>query len=198
MALKWQLIVVNKIRDWSVFLSMYIYVWQGGGSCPPVLMYKLMYISCLLTVTHQYVTYWKYKQWDVHWCCTRAIKSLHPLQFSFKRTCISLICRHIDCLQVVSDVQSDVQIWCQLRVLSGWCLLLYKTCPNVSHLMWGSIMSPTGFHLVFVPNQMLVLWGLPNQSHNALKITGLAFVFRIWTFQPSIWWKRIMWMIVPL
>ena len=31
---------------------MYIYVWQGGGSCPPVLMYKLMYISCLLTVAH--------------------------------------------------------------------------------------------------------------------------------------------------
>jgi len=61
MALKRQLIVVNKVRDWSVFLSMYIYVWQGGGSCPHV----LMYISCLLTVTHQYVTYWKYKQWDV-------------------------------------------------------------------------------------------------------------------------------------
>ena len=65
-ALKRQLIVVNSVRDWSVFLSMYIYVRQGGGSCPPVLMYKLMYISCLLTVTHQYVTYWKYKQWDTY------------------------------------------------------------------------------------------------------------------------------------
>ena len=78
---KRQLIVVYSFKDWSVFLSMYIYVRQGGGSCPPVLMYKLMYISCLLTVTHQYVTYWKYKQWDVHWCCTREIISLHPLQF---------------------------------------------------------------------------------------------------------------------
>ena len=51
-ALKRQLIVVNSVKGWSVFLSMYIYVWQGGGSCPPVLMYKLMYISCLLTVIH--------------------------------------------------------------------------------------------------------------------------------------------------
>jgi len=35
-ALKRQLIVVNKSRDWSVCLSMYIYVRQGGGSCPGV------------------------------------------------------------------------------------------------------------------------------------------------------------------
>ena len=87
---KRQLIVVNSVKDWSVWLSMYIYVWQGGGSCPPVLMYKLMYISCLLTVTHQYVTYWKYKQWDVHWCCTRAISPPPGTTFS----CTSLICKH--------------------------------------------------------------------------------------------------------
>ena len=29
----------------------------GGGSCPPILMYKLIYTSCLLTVSNQYVTY---------------------------------------------------------------------------------------------------------------------------------------------
>ena len=86
-ALKRQLIVVNKIKDWSVKLSMYIYVWQGGGSCPPILMYKLMYISCLLTVTHQYVTYWKYEQWDVHWCLCRAIITLRQHHYSHHIMC---------------------------------------------------------------------------------------------------------------
>ena len=43
-----------------VAACVYIYVGTGGGPCPghQSLMYKLMYISCLLTVTSQTITYW--------------------------------------------------------------------------------------------------------------------------------------------
>ena len=37
------------------------------------LMYKLMYISCLLTVTSQSITYWYclHRMW--HWCCSKEL-----------------------------------------------------------------------------------------------------------------------------
>ena len=36
----------------------------------------------------------------MHWCCTKAIKSLHPLQLPRKQTLISLICIHVYCFQL--------------------------------------------------------------------------------------------------
>ena len=40
------------------------------------LMYKLMYISCLLTVTSQSITYWYCLHWMWHWCCGRELSLL--------------------------------------------------------------------------------------------------------------------------
>ena len=54
---KRQLIVVNSVRDWSVFLSMYIYVWQGGGSCPPVGVKQTEKHLRALTVSHLHVNW---------------------------------------------------------------------------------------------------------------------------------------------
>ena len=68
-------------------------------------MYKLMYISCLLTVTDHYLSYWYCLHHVWHWCRIKAYNTLsghHLLQQSMSNT---LICRHCSMLARICDVQ---------------------------------------------------------------------------------------------
>ena len=53
-------------------------------------MYKLMYISCLLTVMHSHVTYCKCLQRVGHWCLYEEVNFPPPAPLSFMKILISL------------------------------------------------------------------------------------------------------------
>ena len=116
---------------------MYIYLWQGGGSRPPVLMYKLMYILCLLTVTHQYVTYWKYKQWDVHWCCTKAISPPPGTTFLKKINSLRQSSPQCDFCRFYWFMPF-CQSLCDWGVTGVWPkLVAWVPCSRERHPQWG-------------------------------------------------------------